>query len=392
MSIEPMTPNLFEVRFGSKDVPAFDVGLDGSGWAGPGRQRFDVPPGYDGIRFIGAGPERTNVRPKGPSWDSFNATVNVDPGVGVVVFEDMAVHVNPRPKGKAIHAGFGPYQDHFAVHLRGTDMVAEPAPDGRMGTWGLFTYQAEVVVDGGTWYLEWITEHGAYMHGANGVGARVEGLSIKGVGAEGFKIATRPSEVLFKPGVAHFKNVEVRNWHQPHSWRGGAGLTFQGTGLDVFVERCLLHGETAPRGRCLAVDDGGWDHYGVDGVPHSKERGANGRVLVRDVGMGGFGNDWWGVPLLRCGPLGVPDGTFTADSFRMVRCAALGYGTKVEIAPAERGGVKGDRVVVERCNTDRERGFAHATGVATQEDEAMLGWVGGWNPVSEGTDRSDGER
>lgn len=365
-----MTDNLYEVRLPSDGVRAFDVNW--SGWVGSNRDSYTVPDSYDGIRFIGEGPERTVILPDWDGTTSYNATVNIGASARHVVFENLRINCPAGTYRKAIHAsdsgmhGIAPY----SLALRGVDVVEEDGPTH----WGVFTYQCDLTLEDCNFYMPDSREHGVYAHGWNAAGARVERCSFV-CGGEDFKNRNDSSEILFAPGwLVAIKECEFLKWHGPNSWRGGAGIVLQGAAADVNINRCTFHGQ-ANNGRCIAISDAG--SYDMDGVvdgpgPHV------GHVRISKVQTSGLGNESYNNSTIRCAYSTSREGP-VAKSFKMRRAAAYGFGTKVEVK-----GIEGEYLIAD-CNTPRLKSIAEDLGVDTQFESRVVDGKGPMWDLSRGT-------
>lgn len=250
--------------------------------------------------------------------------------------------------------------------------------------WGTFSYQADLDFRDVVYDLARSAEHGHYAHGYAQRGSSWVDVKVRAVGAEGSKHTARPAECHDVPGVLlYFKNVQVRNWEQRWSWRGGAGFTFQGIGgrSDVLVEDCVFTGVAASAvpgsPRCLMVDDGGDDYYddqGREGGPGP----ANGSVVVRRCGFKAVGDQdydaFFRVGTLRAWMKDPP----VARSLTVEDSGLYGWHVLAQVAGCTQG------VTVRRCNTTVIREWCAGHGYDV-ENEAQLAIFGApLRPFSKG--------
>lgn len=293
-------PRLFEVRLPEGRIPGFDVAFRGDN-----RQRYELPPGYDGFRFIGAGRDRTHV--EAPSSEYHDSSIFVGAFDGPVWFESMTIHGAER---KALHAGLANSPKPKGV-IRGRDLafVAERGADGGRPLWGLFTYCVDVDLAESEFFWADGVEHAGYEHGCSSKGSIWLNVDVHGSGAEGSKVRNDNQETIWKKGARIIrKRCKFKSWYQPWSWRGGAGIVLQGTGYDVLIEGCEFWGGPDSKQRCIMIDDGGTR---VDGRPdyYSATDGAiggafaNGFIVIRKCALfSGPGPSWYGT-IMRIGNL-----------------------------------------------------------------------------------------
>lgn len=366
---------LLTVPLAAGDVPGWSI--DFPGYSGHGIKRSSsewLSRGYDGVRYVGH-PSGTHIRPTGG-----DATLLVDRHPGIVQLENVVLHCAPR---QGIFFGLEhkalPVQPKFKLSMRGCRVVADMPTSGQHSTvWGVFSYQADLDLEDCAFEMERSAEHASYAHGFAKAGLRWTRVRVNASGAEGCKIRNSPSETAWVRGAAIvLKDCHFKAWHQPWTWRGGAGVVLQGTGCNLLVERCSFWGR-APgntHSRCLMVDDSGGDFYSAtDG--RIGQGFANGHIVVRDSGFSGQDGPEWLSPILRVGSLG--SGQRVARSLLIERCAVYGDRLSLQV-----GDVPPGRLIVRGCNTPAIRDFAQAYGMDT-EHEALIPLPGRVAPVSEG--------
>ncbi len=381
------TPNLLDIVLPAGPVPGFDVGW--SGWTGSNRANYNpqewLGAGYEGVRFLGSGRELSHVVPELAGSIAADSTVFVGRGCGIVRFEALTVHCATR---KGIHVGFegvGSPIPPLTVELIDLDMIADPPAPGRTHStvWGLFTYNAAVICKRVRFAMEYSAEHAFYAHGFSPPGVVWENVIVEAAGAECCKAVCRPGESLWHPGCSVIlRHCELRNWYQPHSWRGGAGLVAQGAGVNVMVSDTLfVGGDTPSRAKCIMVDSEPFRgnqprHYGaLTGFPGGSP--ANGWVFINRCGvMAGPGPSWYS-PMIRCAPNGDVGLVATARGVMIKDSNVYGDHLAVQLANIENG-----RVVVKDCNTPGLHSLAQALGMSTVE--AKLSYEGLFRDLSQG--------
>lgn len=384
--------NLLEVALPEGAIAGFDIGW--KGWTGSNRHDWiSAMQGYDGIRFIGAGRDKTHILPFHDNVTSGDSTILIGFDAKHVEFESLTIHVGPR---KGIHVGWEVPQGIPHTHttrLRDVAIVADDPGGKSRGVWGLFTYQSFVDCEDVEFFCSELAEHAFYAHGYGAPGVRWVGVTVHGSGAEGFKATARPWECAHVPQpLILIEGCIFKDWHQPWSWRGGAGATFQGTGANVSCRDSLFYGGDGG-GYCRAfmVDDnipiGGLDpnvkrggyYSAIDGEPNQGP--ANGWIVLERCGMTGRGAPHYS-PMLRLGTLNPEaPADSVARGLLVSECGLYGEYTKAEI-----GGVMNDMVYVSGSNTEKIRSAVEGVGFDT-EHETVLAYGGRWMPISRGVSK-----
>lgn len=292
-----------EVRLPAGDIQGFDVNGRGD-W---GSRRFDTPAGYHGIRFIGAGAGITRIRPDNVNqWH--NSAVFVWPHNGPVEIIGATIH---NGRDKAVHAGLATKSwngtnyvvtrkvlPNARLMLTDCEIVAEKYGAGYRPKWGVFEYQTDVRLRRVKFHWWEGVEHASYEHGYARLGSEWDGVTVESSGAENDKTRNDSQEVQWvSTATIVRKNCRYANWYAPWTWRGGAAVVKQGTGVKlIHLKDCQFYGNAGLRGRCISIDDGG---VRFDGRPDyydafTGEMGgvhANGDVLVEGCQMFGGPGD-----------------------------------------------------------------------------------------------------
>lgn len=358
------TQRIYEVRLPEGIQRGFDVQFHGDN-----RQRYDIPPGYTGLRVIGAGRGLTHLVAGDDTYH--DSTVFCGPFDGTLQLESLTIHGARR---KAIHAGLAKQKilKNFAVRLRDVDVVADPPKaDGIRTVWGTFGYQVAFDFEDVTFWYEHSNEHASYLHGMAGDGLRWNRVRVEGSGAEGCKVRSSPSEVAYVAGAKiQLTRCSFKAWNQPWSWRGGAGAVFQGTGANILVEQCEFWGGAGTaKCRALMIDDGSGDYVGPGP--------ANGFVVVRGCGFSAGPGSADYSPVIRVGPTATTTQP-TVKGFLMERSGAYGAHLLLQASNVPRA-----QLVVRSCNTPDIKEFAAAQGVDTAQ-EVFIATPKDFRPLSKG--------
>jgi hypothetical protein len=397
-NLPPVPENLKLVELGQREFPGWTVGYQG--WTGNDFiPAFWLRQGFEGVHVRGRGPDRTVVR----SLTS-EASLILGRRVGYVKLEGMTFKTGfAAGKQKGIFAGVNaankPNLVPYTLHLKDCVIEADVTgdPDGHP-EWPLFINQGNVVLENVVIKSRISNEHGMYLHGIGPNGFYAVDCEIDGVGAEGFKFTARPMPQYYQDPalLALAKNAasdgyhppphetwivlrrcKVRDWNQPHSWRGGAGLTGQGFGakVNMLVEDCSFvdFNELKP---AIAFDDSGVEHFGDNDIGGGSP--ANGHVILRrSIFASGPGPAWYN-PVLRFGSLLQSTPVQIARSITIEDCGVYGDHMLATI-----GNISPDLVVVRGCNNENINTRAAALGVDVTK-EAMLSMAGFFGPISHG--------
>lgn len=375
---------------------------------------FWLDRGHEGILFRGAGRKLSHIH--APTWggltgQALDATILVDRHDGVVRFEGVTIHAGER---QAIHFGLEhkgePVLPRFRLELTDALVIADPPATadellerarmtlGREPTdeeasralsrlrphstvWGLFGYQSDCTLERVELDLLYSAEHASYWHGFAQNGIRWNLVRAR-AGAEVEKVRNSPQEIDWVPGAS----VQIRSstfwgWNEAWSWRGGAGITLQGSGVDMLVDGCLFQGGPGGRSRCIMVDDSGGDFYGWPGGEVGKES-ANGRVVIRNCAMiTGPGAPGSLAIAFRVGNFQKGRPWSCAALFRVLRTAAIGERIQFQF-----GDVPDGKLLVRDCNGDDQLELLGRLGFPTRP-ECVLPLPTRTAPLSEGLER-----
>lgn len=371
-------PRLFEVRLPAGDVQGWQIDYESNTGARKVWSDEWLSQGYDGVRYIGAGRGVTRIRPGG-SWD----TLAVERHPGIVQLEALSVHC---ARSTAIRFGISrrekPLIPSFRLIGRDVEIVADDPEDHRAsGTWGLFSYMADIDMEGCLWDCAHLLEHANYHHGFAKTGLRWKSNEVLASGAECLKMRPDPTETFATPKArALVEDSKFKNWYQPWSSRGGGGIVAQGIGIPLTVRRCEFWAplQDASHTRCLMIDDNGGAFW--SSVTGSLSSGyATGAVLIEDSGFrAGIGTENYSLAI-RVGPLG--SWQKVARSFTIRRCGIYGDHTQIQLV-----GVQPGHVLIETSNTPAIRSIAASVGMDVSM-ETMIPTAQRLVPVSEGLSR-----
>lgn len=375
-----VAPNLFEIELAAGDMHGFDINFPG--WTG-NVTKYNagmwLDKGYDGVHFI-CKTGRTRIIPRA------SHNIMVGPHNGIVKLSNVDIGSNSIfGNGSAIHFGTvpQPYYENFKLILDNFSVFSD-LNLGPRGVWGVFSWQADVMMTNGVFNLANLNEHGFYAHGFAKQGVYVDNLTVNGAGAECLKFTARPGEVDFVPNVwAYVRNSTFKNWYQPHSWRGGAGFVSQASTCNILIEDCYYYGNETDynRSKCIMIDgNAGGDYNVFDGSIGSGP--STGHVIVRRTSLSGAQGPSWFAPIMRIGNNSGNPQPHCAKSLLMDTCGVYGKNRQIQVHGQFGDSFKG-RGVIRNCNTPWIRDFLFGRGVNV-EHESMIDKPGGFVPVSQG--------
>lgn len=354
---------LFEIRLPEGDIPGFDIT---SGRWENGARRYDpatwLSQGYDGVRFIGAGPGRTRIIPAPGIWKN----ITIDQHPGVTRLEGVSVH------GRGLAAIYaGPIRrgrvKGFTLELEDFELIAEEptaADPGRVA-WGAFTYQCNLVIRNGVVWWGPAREHAFYQHGyADGRGGLFDGIDFRECAAECIKARFDPREIEWAGPLAALRVSDCRffDWYRPHSSRGGAGITAQGLGGHLAIEGNEFWAPASST-RCVMVDDGlntGAPRFysATNGAPGTGF--ATGHVVIRrNLFVAGPGTENLS-PVIRVGNLADGDHS-VCQSLALEENAVYGRRLQVQLSDIPALRVRGN-------NSPAARAYAAMRGVDVSQE------------------------
>jgi hypothetical protein len=365
---------LHTIHLPAGNLPSISVKPAGAGWTG---QTVNFLPfwrynGYDGVHIVGKGKDETII------GDHVPISLLLSRHGGCYVLENLSIKCGPvggTGKGRGILVGNDAANVDDPVH---TKLVLKNCrvfcPDEWRTAWGVHSYQTDLVYKDTIFDMKNSVEHASYAHGFSNKGALIERCEVTGVGAEGFKFTARPRTEYYPEGWDYSRSkhhemdgmhpplngpeqsairiyhTTIRDWEQEWSWRGGGGVVIQGAGANVHLKGNQFYArDDHRRGRCIMIDDGGWEHFSPDGI--AGEPPANGHILIEEclmVGAGSFEGTWPNAqPLVRIGKIsGNLDSGQIARSFQMKDCGLYGPQTILEIQNMS------DKWSYEDCNTE----------------------------------------
>jgi hypothetical protein len=339
-------------RFYEVSLPAGDHGSINIGWFKNGAEIMDpktwLDEGYVGIRFTGQGIDKTNLRCT--SWDGVTIAVGRHPGI--VAFRDLTVYAgSDRATALGQQNTAKVREPKFQVNFSNVRFVANPPVDGKRTKWLVFSYNADLYLRSCVFAGVETAEHALYAHGFASRGMLIEGCKFMSSGAEGIKVRSDVTETVWAGAQARIviRDTYVGNWHQPHSWRGGAGMVFQGAGCDILIERCVLRGSRG-RGSIPANDRSKAIMISSEGLSYDAETGAvnvgygNGDVVIRDTIAWGHSDVDWRNTILRCDR--NSGAQFSAKSLLVENCGLWGQNMAVTA-----GALPAGKLLIRGCNT-----------------------------------------
>ena len=370
-----------EIRLPAGDVPGLNIDIPFQ----TGSQKLWssdwLSQGHEGVRFIGAGADKTHMRCQ--SFDGI--TLMADRHAGVVQLEGLTVHAG---YAKGIHFGLAnrsiPPNPKFKLRLVGCNgSVAPPAAGQGRTKWLLFGYNSDVELLDCTLDATAASEHASYWHGFSKHGLSWNRVNVVGSGAEGCKVRSDVTETAWAGKAVKVKltNCEFKDWYKPWSDRGGAAVVLQGAAADLFVDSCLFWGgptdgpiPASSRSKCIMVSSEGDSYDMLTGRPNVGF--GNGFVVVKNSAMrGGPGQENY-TTILRVASNG---GSQKAARGVLVEgCGMWGERMSVQIKDVPNG-----KTTLRGCNTSEIRERSEALGMDTTF-EAGIPTATRVIPVSEG--------
>lgn len=373
--------SLFEIRLGAGDHSGFSIDNESNTGQPKYWSRDWLSKGHEGVRFIGAGVDKTNLRCAGHD----GITIFVDTHPGTVQFENMTIHAGA---SRAIYfRGRGPDvrpEPKFKLVLLGIyGMVPPPQPDGGRTPWWAHLYQCDAKAKDVKIDATNASEHAWYEHNHAKLGTEWENVEVLGSGGENFKSRGDTIETAYcgKQAKIRLKNCTFKNWYQAWSNRGGGGVILQGAAADLVVDSCVFWAPGATgslpasaRSHCVMVTSEGSSYDVVTGRPNVGV--GNGYVIIKNSAMrAGPGQPNY-TPMLRVGQAG---GSQLAAKGALVEGCGV-YGQKMNL---QFDHLPAGKVAVRGCNTEEIRRRCEALGMDTSV-EASLTLADRVIPVSEG--------
>lgn len=360
------------------DFTGFSIDYEGSTGLIPLRSRDWLLAGYDGIRIVGQGIDKTHLR---GSW--FSWTAIIERHGGVVQFEEMTIH-SKDPSGGAVHFGLQNtakvIDPRFQARYVNVKVVDDPPnADGGRTKFALFGYNADeylkhVIIDATQG-----REHGDYQHGHAKWGSLWEDVEVWGAGAQPDKNRSDASETAWagRDVWRIRRRCTFKNWYQVWSDRGGAASVAESGAANHLYEDCDFWGGK----QAGAINANMRSHA----VMLSAEANSY-DILTGKVGVG-FGNGM--IAMRRCTAQGSSDvpwnnelvsiyrngGGKTARGVLIEDCGLFGIGMIVKLGTD----IPKGQTLVRGCNTNEIRQRAAARGFDVEVEATING-----RPVSAG--------
>jgi len=372
--------NLKEILLPEGDVGGFSVNYTGS--TGLTALKSSDWVGFDGVRIIGRGIDRTHMR---PNW--FGWTLFAEQFKGVVQLEELTIHTNStwgaatsfglQNTAKKLTPGF----QLNMVNVKA--MVDEPAPGAGRGKWLLFGYQYDEYLKHCILDATQAREHADYQHGSAGRGSIWENVEVWGSGAQGKKSRPDNTETAYagRDNWLIQKDCVYKNWYQPWSDRGGAALVLESGAANVLLERLKFYGgatngaiQANARSHAIMISA---EANGYDILTGRVGQGfGNGLIKIKECAAVGFSDVPWNNELISIYS-NVP-GMQSARGVLIEDCGLWGAGLQVKLDHIPTG-----QTIVQGCNTDKLREACARFGMNVSV-EASINLPGRTIPVSEG--------
>lgn len=372
---------LKEIVLPAGDVQGFAIGVEGS--TGLTKLNPLEFAGFDGVRIVGQGIDRTHMRQGWYGW-----TVAVDRFPGIVELAEMTVHTSST-WGAAISFGqqntAKVIEPKFQLRMKSTKVLVDPpAPGAGRGKWGgPFGYQ----------YDEWLShcildatqarEHDRYGHGAASRGSLWENVEVWGSGSQGFKERPDNTETAWcgRDKWIILIDCTMQNCGQDWTDRGGAMFVLENSSANVKLERCKFFGGTPTatlpanaRSHAIMISA---EANGYDILTGKVGTGfGNGLVKIKDCAAVGFSEFPWNNELISIYS-NVP-GMQAARGVLIEGCGLWGAGMQVKLDHIPKG-----QTIVTGCNTEKLREACARFGMNVGA-EAVINTSVRQIPVSEG--------
>lgn len=371
-------PNLKEIRLPAGDIRGINIG-----WFRDGSQmQLDwhswIDQGFDGVRLIGAGIDRTMLR--ADMYDGVAFNVGRHPGI--VQLENLSV-VSGYSMG--LQVGEQNLQRElvpkFMLKLLGVKgYVPPPIPGFQRTKWWCFCYQADAYVEDVEVDATLASEHGFYFHNWARFGLYVRRLRVIGSGAQNLKVRCAANETAYAGAQARVKIKDSSFQRAGQTWsdRGNGLIVGEGTAARWDIEdslfRCSRPNDPEAHAIMLSSEPGsyGWD-TGTVGTGFG-----NGPISIKRCAMNGWRPDSAGLrELVRVGPNGTMQKS--APSFLMEACGGYGRNTWVQL-----GGIPKGQAVIRGCNTPEIKERCEQIGGIDTTHEAHYPSPTRLIPLSEG--------
>lgn len=393
------TGKLFEMRLPAGDVGSINIGASNNGAEMKLDPQTWLSKGFSGIRFIGAGTDKTFVRCT--SWDGI--TLLCARHAGVVQTENLhlfagysrATVMGAQNLAKEIVPQF----KFVMLGCKGTVLPPEEIGHSGRTFWLLFGYQCDQYLADCELDANQAAEHANYAHGWAKTGCLWERVTVRSSGAEQLKARGPASETAWVgPNTwVQARNCSFGDWGQPWSNRGaGAGIVLQGVGSNVLVQDCIFRGgvpnaafQAHERSKCIMISSEADSYDAVTGkVPAppdpSKPQGpasgfGNGYVAIRRCMVEGHSEVEWGNTVMRCAQT---TGTQqAARGFLVDKCGSWGQKTVAQASEIPVG-----QTIIGGCNTPEIRERCAALGMRV-DNETTYPTSARKVPLSEGIRR-----
>lgn len=378
LSLGQEPPNLYEMRLPAGTHGSIAIGwsqngaqlvLDPATWLDDGDDADPEPDDYDGIRFVGAGADKTTIACT--SWDGI--TIAVAQHRGLVEFQDLTVRAG---YSRGIHFGLAsrapPIPEFKLRMVRCRGYVPPPTEGSGRTKWLLFGWNSDVELVDCTLDAIHASEHASYWHGFAKYGLSWLRVTVVGSGAEQCKVRSDVTETAWagRQVAVRLRSCSFTNWYQTWSDRGGAAVVLQGAAADLFVDSCIFIAGPAlssevpasSRAKCVMVSSEGESFdmlTGRVGVGFG-----NGFVSVRNCAMfGGPGQEGF-TTILRVGRNGGSQ--LAARGVDVAGCGI--YGTRMNLQLKD---VPAGKVRVAGCNTPSIKARATAIGIDTSVEASI---------------------
>lgn len=373
-----VAPKLKEIRLPAGDLKGLNIGwfrdgselvLDWHSW---------IDQGFEGVRIIGAGVDRTVIR--ADMYDGNAVCIGRHPGI--VQLENLIVVAG---FSMGIQCGEQNLQKElvpkFQIRLIGVKgYVPPPIPGFQRTKWWCLVYQADVLIEDVTVDGTLLSEHDFYFHGFAKYGLDVRRLKCLGSGAQNLKVRSSADETAYAGPLTKIKIRQSQFQRAGQTWsdRGDGLIVIEGGASAIEIEDCLFRASSPnnPHAHAIMVSSEANSYAWGTGAVGGTGPG-NGPVTIRRVAVNGWKPDAWGNELIRCGRNGGTQQS--AAGFLLEESGVYGRNMLAQLGSIPKG-----KTVIRGCNTPAIREQCLQIGGIDVEHEAHYPSPTRLIPLSEG--------
>jgi hypothetical protein len=371
------TPRLKEIRLPAGDVVGLNIG-----WFRDGSQiKLDpqtwLAEGFDGVRIIGAGIDRTMIR--ADMYDGNAVAIGRHPGITqlealtVVAGYSMGIQCGEQNLEHEL-------VPKFQLRLIGVKGVCPPPIPGFQRTkWWCLAYQADGIIEDVEVDGALLSEHDFYFHGFAQYGLFVRRLKCVASGAQNLKVRSAANETAWPGAKAkiHVEESVFQRAGQEWSDRGDGLIVIEGGASIIEIQDCIFRASrpNAPHAHAIMISSESGSYDWATGRVGSGF--GNGPVAIKRIAANGWLANPWNNGLVRCGRNGGTQQV--TPSFLLEDSGVFGRNMLVQL-----GGIPKGKSVIRGCNTLAIREQCARLGGFDTETEASYPGPQRLIPLSEG--------